>query len=229
MKLNSIKSVHSLANTLYGVNIDESNFEDIVLNGWELIGNRQIKLYKYTTNTENGRVKLPCNVDYIEAVFSPYADAQTSQPTSAYPNIYNEWTEQYIESWKRNKSAFYNSGSLISYHLEGDELVCDRDYPRLTILYRGVLVDDEGLPYVTNKEIQALAAYCAYVDTYKRSLMQKDGNLLQLSNVLKADWWRLCNSARVSEHLSQNELNDILDVKTRWDRHMFGKSTKPIL
>ena len=31
------------------------------------------------------------------------------------------------------------------------------------------------------------------------------------------------------DHLSQNDMNAILDVKSRWDRKQYGKSHKPIL
>jgi hypothetical protein len=67
------------------------------------------------------------------------------------------------------------------------------------------------------------------MDIYKKSLIQKDGNLFQLAAAVKNDWLRLCNAARIPTHLSQNELNDVLDVKTRWDRKQFGKSFKPII
>lgn len=229
MNRNNFKSVYAQANILYGTVLDTTNFDDIALNGWELIGNRQTALYKYTTQTENKKIKLPCNVDFIEAVFGPYTDAQTSNSYSIYPNVYNQWIEEYIESWKTNKNVFYDKGVLLKYRQEGEYLVFDQDYSRVTILYHGVITDDEGLPYLTDKEVQALAAYCAYIDIYKKSLIQKDGNLFQLASAVKSDWLRLCNSARIPSHLSQNELNDVLDVKTRWDRKFYGKSYHPIL
>ena len=100
----------------------------------------------------------------------------------------------------------------------------DKDYNNVTILYHGVITDEEGLPYLNDKEVQALAAYIAYVDIYKKSLIRKDGNLFNLAANVKADWLRLCNSARIPEHITQNDMNDVLDVKTRWDRKMYGKS-----
>lgn len=227
MNRNSAKSVYSQANILYGTQIDTTNFEDVLLSGWELIGNRETRLYKYSDHTVNGRMKIPCNVDFIEAVFSPYVDAKRSTPLHAYPDIYNQWTEEYIESWKRNKNAFYDSGALLKYRLEGDELVFDRDYPRVTVLYHGVIVDEDGLPYLNDKEVQALAAYCAYMDIYKQSLVRRDGNLFQMAQAVKNDWLRLCNSARIPMHLTQNDMNDVLDVKTRWDRKSYGISYKP--
>ena len=209
--------------------MDTTNFEDILLAGWELIGNKRTRLYRYTTDTYNKRIQIPCNVEIIEAVFSALPDARTSQPYNMYPDVYNQWIEQYIESWKINKSVFYNKGALLPYRLEGEYLVFDRDYTGVTILYRGIIVDEEGLPYLNYKEVNALAAYCAYVDMYKSALVKKDGNLLQLANAMKVDWLRLCNAARMPIHLTQNEMNDVLNVKTRWDRKVYGKSFKPII
>lgn len=229
MNRNNFKSVYAQAYILYGTTIDTTNFDDICLNGWELIGNRQTRLYKYTTDTVDKKIQLPCNVDLIEAVFAPYMDAQTSNNYSIYPDVYNQWTEEYIESWKRNKSQFYDKGALLKYRQEGDYLIFDKDYRHVTILYHGVIVDEDGLPYLTDKEVQALAAYCAYIDLYKKSLIQKDGNLFQLATAVKSDWLKLCSSARIPTHLTQNDMNDVLDVKTRWDRKLYGKSFKPIL
>lgn len=90
MNRNSAKSVYSQANILYGTTLDTTNFEDILLSGWELIGNRQTRLHKYTTNTEDRKIMIPCNCDFIEAVFSPYEDAQRSTPLHMYPDIYNQ-------------------------------------------------------------------------------------------------------------------------------------------
>lgn len=185
MHKNDFKSVYPLANTLYGVTLDESVFEDIALNGWALIGNRSTRLYRYKTNTENRQILLPCNVDFIEAVYSSDLDSRKS--TELGVDYTSGITEKYIESNKNGVSSFYHSGSLITYRLEGRYLVFDRDYSDVTILYHGVIADDDGLPYLSDKEVQALAAYVAYADTYKRSLVLKDTALVQLAGVLKND------------------------------------------
>lgn len=229
MNKNNFKSVYSEANVLYGTLLNTVDFEDIALNGWNLIGNRQTHLYRYTTNTVNGKIKLPCNVEIIEAVFGSKAEAQLTNDYSVYPSIKNQWIEEYIEQWKRNKSVFYDKGALLKYRQEGDELVFSKDYNDVTILYYGIIVDEEGLPYLTDKEVHALAAYCAYVNLYKKSLIQHDGNLFQMATALKADWLRLCNSARIPNHLSQNDLNNVLEIKNCWNRKMYGKSFHPIL
>ena len=82
---------------------------------------------------------------------------------------------------------FYKKGTLIKYRQEGEYLVFDKDYSKITILYHGVIADDEGLPYLNDKEVQALAAYVAYADLYKKSLVLKDVNSVQLASLLKQD------------------------------------------
>lgn len=186
MNKNNFKSVYGLANSLYGISMDMDTFEDVALNGWELIGNKQTKLHRYITNTENGRIKLPCNVDIIEAVYLPGLVAQESSNAGTV-DYYNLSVEYYNESQREESNPFYNRGHLAKYRIEGDYLVLDKDYDNVTIMYHGVILDEEGLPYLTDKEVQALAAYIAYVDIYKKSIMKKDGNLVNLANVIKAD------------------------------------------
>lgn len=223
MNRNSFKSVYGLANSMYGVAMDIDTFEDIALNGWELIGNKQTRLHRFVADTENGKIKLPCNVDIIEAVYIPGLVSQETSNTGTIEYI-NRSVEFYIESQKKEMNPFYNKGHLAKYRIEGDYIVLDKDYNNVTIIYHGIILDEEGLPYLSDKEVQALAAYVAYVQTYKKSLIKSDGNLVNLANVIKSDWVRLCNSARIPNHITQNDMNDVLDVKTRWDRKMYSKS-----
>lgn len=228
LKKNNFKSVYAMANSLYGVNMDESSFEDIALSGWELIGNRQTRLYRYTDCTLDKRIKLPCNVDIIEAVYAGIPDSNYSSPISFTGNINNITTESLLENMKTKHHNLYDSNSLVHYRLEGNELVLDDDYDNVVILYHGIIVDEDGLPYLNDKEVQALALYCAYSDLYKKSLMVRDANIFQFASALKSDWLRACNAARIRP-MSQNEFDDILDVRTRWDRKQYGKSFKPVL
>jgi hypothetical protein len=38
----------------------------------------------------------------------------------------------------------------------------------------------------------------------------------------------MCTQARVADHLSQNEVDEILNVSTSWDRKRYGQSYKPL-
>lgn len=229
MRSNNFKSVYPLIKSLYGISMDVDNFEDIAYNGWQLIGNKQTRLHRYRATIEDNVVELPCNVDIIEAVYSPNLDASVSSNLTSLPNTYHYFSEGYSEGFKQDKNPFYGRGALLKYRQEGDRLVFDKNYGTVDILYHGIMLDDDGLPYLTDKEVQALAAYCAYVETYKKGLALKDNNLITLSYNMKTEWQKLCSAARIPDHISQNDMDDILDVRTRWDRKQYGKSYKPML
>ena len=98
------------------------------------------------------------------------------------------------------------------------------------VIYHGILVNDEtGLPMITDKEMQAIAAYVGFALLYRESLQKRDANLMKMAMQVKQEWLRACTAARVPEHLSQNDMDKILDASVRWDRKQYGKSIKPIL
>lgn len=74
-ELFNMNSVYPLIQSLYGID-SGTDFEDIALNGWELIGNKHTRLYRYKSPTKDKKLELPCNVDIIESVQIPIADAQ---------------------------------------------------------------------------------------------------------------------------------------------------------
>lgn len=226
MKLNSLKSVYPLVKTLYNVTIDEHLFEDIALIGWQLIGNKYTRLYRYVGDTHNRVLQLPCNVDMIESVTCGGEDVARTSVLSDHLTG-NQIIESRNEAFKTDPHPLYQPGKLLTYREIDGGLEFAREYNNVSVLYHGIIVDDEGLPLINDKEILALATYVAYTDMYRKGIGTKNGEFLQLAQVLKADWLRMCNDARVPEYMSQNEINDILDVHTRWDRKQYGRSKKP--
>jgi hypothetical protein len=52
-------------------------------------------------------------------------------------------------------------------------------------LYKGFIVDDDGLPKLSEKEVDAVATFCTYSDMFKKALMTKDNATMQLAMILK--------------------------------------------
>jgi len=173
MKLNSFNAIYSLALTLYGTKLSPSEFEDIALNGWERIGNKHTRLYKYTTNTVDSEIELPCNVDVLESVHLSIPDAQMTTNQTVFNQIETIFVENYIEAWKVENAPLYQSGKLAKYRVEDNVLSFSRDYRNVVVIYHGIIVDDDGLPLLTDKEVNALAAFIAYSDLYKKALIAK--------------------------------------------------------
>lgn len=227
------QTAYTQARELYGVELNPDEFETIGMIGWGRIGNKQTALYRMVVEPtavdgKNWAVELPCNADIIEAVTSEFEDwEKTSNQALTFQNN-NGWTEQYIERGKVNTNALYQSGRFIKYRREQNTLYFDQPYKKVFILYKGFIADDEGLPFLTEKEVDAIAAFCAYTSDFKSARVTRDKSTMELAMYMEQTWKRLCTSARVPAHLDQNQMDEILNVATSWDRKRFGKSFKPI-
>lgn len=233
MKEYPFKTAYTQIRELYGITLFPDEFENIGLIAWDKIGNKRFRWYKFQvepTQTEAGAwyVDLPCNVDYIEAVTADYEDYQKTTPTTVAGNNQNGWIEGYVETRKYNTGFFYSSGKFIKHHIEGNTMWLADRFNKVNVLYKGVLVDEEGLPTLTSIEADAIAAFCAYTDTYKKALVTRDQHLAAFAKDLEQKWLKKCTQARIPDYINQNEMDEILNVATSWDRKRFGKSFKPL-
>lgn len=218
----------SLLNTLYGIELQEDDFAEIGLVAWNLIGNKRTRLYRYqtcVTDCAQG-VALPCNCSELEAVTVPMEEWNYSTNDTPNGDIHSAWVESYIEHRKGFRDPYYIPGKFIRYERVGDMLYFDRPHGKINILYKGIIMDDNELPEITDKEALALATYCAYVVKYKEGIMTNNVHIIQLANALKQQWELRCDQARVDQYITQNEWDEILDVKTTSNRKMYNKSLK---
>lgn len=229
-QLVNMRASYSLVKSLYGIEANTDDFEEIALAGWELIGNKHTRLYRYTGSTINRELELPCNVDVIESVHIPVVDAQFTSNKINYIDSDSVLVESYIDAWNSGTDPFNQKGKYVKYK-EGDNvLYFNRDYDKVIVVYHGIIVDDEsGLPLINEKEMKAIAAFVAWRELLKEGIRKRNGDLIKLAQVTEGEWLKRCNSARIKEHLSQNDMDTILDVKTRWDRKQFSKSFKALI
>ena len=229
----NFNTAYTQAKELYGTELDPNEFESIGLIGWSRIGNRNTSLYKYMVHPEqdelgNYYVDLPCNCDIIEAVTTSYEDYQKTSPTTLAGQTMSGWIEGYIESRKFNTNHLYPSGKFIKFRREGDRLFLADRFDDVIILYHGIKADKQGLPLLNEKELDAIAAFCAFSYTRRKALTTRDQTTFQMAQYLELEWKRLCTAARVPEYFDQNEMDQILEVGVSWDRKRFGRSYKPI-
>lgn len=223
-------SVITQANLLYGVEINEDDAIEIALIGWNKIGNKQCKLYRYrvTPNCIDLSIQLPCNCDEIEAVTYDYEDWNYTSSKYIDGDYNSQFTEHYIEARKSHEDPLYTSGRYVKYERVGDTLYLDKDYGPINILYKGVELDENDLPYLNHKEVEALACYIAYTERFKQGWALHNTAMLQEAQLLEQRWLKLCDAARVPTYLNQNDANRILDAKVSFNRKIFNKSYKPM-
>ncbi len=230
--MNNFKYALNLAQMLYDVEItDEDDALEIGLVAYNKIGNKNTKLIKdqLYINSE-GFAELPCNCDIIEAI--TYDGVEDWNYTSNIKNNgdFNSLrTELYIENQKQYLDPFYISGKYVKYKRVGNKIYTNKGIGKINILYHGIVLDEEGLPEINDKEANAIALYIAYVNKYKEAIKTNNKNLMQMALDLKQSWLFHCDQARVAEYVSQDEMNKILDTQTSWNRKVYGKSFKPVM
>jgi hypothetical protein len=160
--------------------MDDTEFEELGLLGWGLIGNKRTRIYTtvLSVNCEDNSVELPCNADILDAVTGLAENYQYSTNHTEYDNPDSRFIENYIESRKFNKHPMYASGGFVKYHQNGNTIYIDKNFKKVKILYRGVELDDDGLPQLTDKEAIAIATYVAYITTYKKGLVTQNSNVI---------------------------------------------------
>lgn len=226
--MNNFKYSMSLLNTMFGITIQEDDFEEIASVGWNMIGNKRMRIYRYSTCVDECQdgVELPCNVDQLEAVTTDWEDWNYSTNDTPNGNIYSAFVESYIEHRKAFRDPLYASGKFINYERVGDKIYFDRPYGKINILYRGLQLDDDGLPEITDKEALAIATFCAYTIKYKEGLATNNANVVAFAENLRQQWLIRADQARNDYYMSQNEWNQVLEAKTSWNRKSHSRSFK---
>lgn len=183
----NIKSAFSFANTFYGVNLKESDFEEIALNAWELIGTKHTELKEFIGNVEDGFLELPCDCVEIEFVSLPIVDADITDTLINGLDTESIAVETFIELRPNLSTPYYNGEKFVKYKQIGNRLQFDRNYRDVLVKYHGVIMDENELPLINDKEMRAIAAYVAYATIYKEGLMKRDSNIISMANVIKAE------------------------------------------
>lgn len=213
----------SQAQTLYDVEGDQEDLEEIGLIAYKKIGNKNTILKRVTLPIVNGVVTLPCDINIIEAVTYCHEDFNYTNNLT-YDG--SAETEEYIESQKAFTDSFYMSGKFVKYRKVKNKLYINQPCGLVNILYHTELDDD--LPDITESEADAIALYIAYTLKYKEALKTHNQIILAESKDLGNQWKVACDQARVPEYMSQNDMDQALNAKTSWDRKQYNKSFKPI-
>ena len=220
----------TLAQMLYDVTGDSDDLEEIGLIAYNFIGNKNTFLQSAIIDVDcnTGIAQLPCGVDIIEAV--TYCGPEDWNYTSNRRRFgESPFVENYIEDKKAFLDPLYVSGKYVKYKRVGDKLYTNKGAGKINVLYHGILLDEDGLPEINQKEAIAIADYIAYTVKYKEALKTNNANLFKIASDLKQQWLFHCDAARVPEYISQEEMDMILNTQASWGRKVYNKSFKPTL
>lgn len=232
--MNNFHYIAVLLDMLYGIELEDEDLEEIGLIGWNLIGNKNVRLYRCRMKIDENdlSITLPCNAfgngtegGVVELVTSSYEDWDRVTNHTDNGNINSSIIENRIEAEKYYQSPYYLPGKVLKYYQVKDKLYFAHNYGVVNVLYKGILADEDGLPELTDKEATAIATFIAYTVKFKEGLITNNVNITNQSYELKKIWLQQCDQARVT-YLNQNDMNNIIEIKNSWDRGMYSKSFK---
>ena len=229
--MNNFKYSITLAQMLYDIDInDMDTLIEIGLIAYNFIGNKKTQLNTKIVNVDQrtGLVSIPCNATLIEAITYPNCeDWNYTSNIKNYGDLDSLNIEQYVERSKQSIDPLYISGKLIKFRQEGNYIYVNENIDQVCILYHSEQLDEDDLPLINDKEAIAIADYIAYTIKYKEALRSNNPTIFQIAQTIKAQWLLHCDAARVPEYVNQNEMNDLLEVMSSYNRKVHGKSYKP--
>lgn len=231
MELYDFHYAQVLANQLYNTDMEPEDFEELGLLAFDRIGNRRSILHNSCIKVNNDNtITLPEKCGRIEALTYNFEDANFDSPLHNYGDIDSINIENNIEQTKELTSPQYISGRYVKYIANGNTLYLKDDCRGkvLNLLYYENIVNEDDLPQITYKEALAIATYVAQVQMFKKAIATNNSGLMQMSQLLEKKLAYYIDQARIPDYVSQNEINEILDTKSSYDRKVYGKSYKPI-
>lgn len=196
-------------NSLFGDNPDEDDYLDHAIECLRQIGNLHVDLYGFTgTTDENGELCLPTKATEIEFVTTGIDD------WISYSNV-------------NQLSQFYPVGGFIAYKFLGDKIVIDIPNLSISVGYRAIKFGEDGLPLITEKEVEACAHWWKWIDT-RRKTYQGNQVAASILPIVQRDKNKAVLQARIPERFSQNLMDQLGNIVHSRDRKVFNRSFKPI-
>lgn len=235
----NIRSGIAALNTMYGMHIDEFDYLDIAVDALRSIKHFGTTEYiSYITVGAGGKVHLPCNMDSIDAVTTEEMGrkAFSTRVEFEMDGIIGTDTYYTMEStmtalgrhrgYRPGLAGAYGKG-YVSYQLEGNVIRVDDQYigNRIAFAYTGIATDLEGFPLITRKQSNALAAISARVLSVKGA-NRGDKGLASMVEYYTGVSARLIQAASIPEDITDNELDEVLNAKTSFNRKSINRPTK---
>jgi len=180
------------------------------------------------TVLDNGVVPLPFKAINIKAVSTDYNDFYSWEVLNAdilnedgIPNAIDRFG---IAAKELSLNPNQLKGGHVNYTFENEtelivnSLLKDR---KVYVLALVKMVDEDNEPLFTEKQLEAISTYCAYIYTKRNAFAGIKGMDLAF---MKSESDKAIASARIPDFISDNAWDLILDAKTSFNRKSFNKS-----
>lgn len=232
-----------LMKSLFGISMNDDDFVEDSWIVYRSLGNVATANHAYNAVVDGeGKIDLPCNCEYVDAVTQGvynvtgddlvvlYGEPTTITITTGYSFLPDVIENPSFKRHNLSKSQLHPTGQFIPYEIDnscGRKLQFENKFvgKNVSIIYRGILMDEDKNPLLTMKEAEAIAYKMAFIVTQKKAFMG-DPAAVQTLSYIKPEAERKAAAAKIPEYISQNFIDRLLSAKTRHDRKVFYSSYK---
>jgi len=218
-------TAYALFPEITGLDIKEETFHDFAHMAVDKIGHN-VDICKLKLEVpEDGRIYLPCEVTTIESVTDNV-------------HFYDIWDAGEYDG----DAVTYNRMGARKQDLSPSDLIGNREYvsykfyapnvvevdkslsgEEIFILAQTVLKNKQGEELLYYKQVEAVLYYVAYLLQQRNAFIGKQG--IDLAYI-RGKALNLLSDARVPDHISDNEINQVLDAKVSFGRKGYNKDFK---
>lgn len=197
------------ASKLYALDMKEDDFIEMAYEVWRDIGNIATSIHRFFIKVPDDLVvELPMQAEFIDSVtIALHSKDNVNLNQSPVTSL--------------GKSIDYTTLNNNSLRLTSPEA----QGMSIMIVYRAIDTDTDGLPMLNDKEVAAIAAEVTKRETIRKGFLGvgfKDKISSTMLQYIIAESTRLMTAAKINENISNDDIDKMLDIKTSWDRKVYG-------
>lgn len=220
----------------YALDMTTDDFIESAYDVWRSIGNIAVETHRYITRVpDDFIIELPNEAEFIDSVTVINKKLLVSTfDSGGRKDRHIPAVTEHSTVTDENESLQSTPGHSVNYILLDNNSIKitspDLLNADIMVIYKSILLDDDGLPMLNDKEVAAIAAETARKDLTRKMFQGVGPNtnsaLVTMFQVITGEAARLMAAAKVDEKITKDGLDKLLDIKTSWDRKVYNKRLK---
>ena len=238
----NILAAYSVLQRKYGITMAENDFLEDAYQAFKDINSVPVQMYKSIQKPQSKDtmiISVPCNLYKLVSItaspahidgyddFEPYSKRTETNGHVERLNVITGNSD--LKTYHFNDTPYTGLGTYLSFEWVDATAIKIHDKSlwdtEIYIIYEGIKTDEDGLPMITRKHANAIAAQVAKSHVIKK-LFSGDATLSALLPMITQDAARLMQAAAIPEQLTDNQLDEMLNEHTRADRKRHNRSFK---
>jgi hypothetical protein len=228
--LTGMASIHSR----WGLYFEQDEYIEIAYPIWRSLGNIATEPHRFIeTVPQDGVLLLPSGCEFVNSVSTiAFRDEEGMDRSSTKRSFSSSGASKAVRPDK-SRLSITSAINLPEGYIEGDSVdwVLEEGVIRVTskhmvdstvlVRYAAIAVDEDGLPLLNDKELEALK-YNVALARVEQDLFKKIPGADKLVAYIKPEAIRTLAAAKIPEKITDDTLDEALNIKTSLGFKSFG-------